>query len=152
METEVYTVKSGDTLYSIARKYNMSVDELKSLNNLTSNSLSIGQKLKISSTEPNTETTYTVVKGDTLYGIANKFGVDVNTLKDINNLTSNTLSIGKKLKIPGKTNDKLTYTVKSGDTLYNIARIYNTTVNEIKKLNNLTSNSLSIGQTLILPN
>ena len=152
IETEVYTVKSGDTLYSIARKYNISVDELKSLNNLTSNTLSIGQKLKISSTKQDTETTYTVVKGDTLYGIANKFGVNVNTLKDINNLTSNTLSIGQILKIPGKVTDKLTYTVKSGDTLYSIATTYNTTVNEIKNLNNLTSNSLSIGQTLILPN
>ena len=127
------------------------MEQIKKNNNLTNNLLSIGQKLKISSTEPDTETTYTVVKGDTLYSIANKFGVNVNTLKDINNLTGNTLSIGQVLKIPGKTTDKLTYTVKSGDTLYNIARIYNTTVNEIKSLNNLTSNSLSIGQTLILP-
>jgi len=152
IETEVYTVKSGDTLYSIARKYNLSVDELKKLNNLTSNSLSIGQKLKISSTETDTETTYTVVKGDSLYSIANKFGTTVNNLKDINNLTSNNLSIGQGLKIPSSTANKLTYTVKKGDTLYSIARTYNTTVNEIKSLNNLTSNSLSIGQTLILPN
>lgn len=151
VETEVYTVKSGDTLYSIAKKYNLSVDELKKLNNLTSNSLSIGQKLKISTSEDDTETTYTVVKGDTLYGIANKFGVSVNNLKNINNLSSNTLSIGQVLKIPGTTSNKLTYTVKSGDTLYGIANTYNTTVNEIKSLNNLTSNTLSIGQTLILP-
>lgn len=150
-ENEIYTVKSGDTLYSIARKYNLSVDELKRLNNLTSNSLSIGQKLKISTTLDDTETIYTVVKGDTLYGIANKFGVSVNNLKDINNLSNNTLSIGQVLKIPNTTTDKLTYTVKSGDTLYSIARTYNTSVNEIKSLNNLTSNTLSIGQTLILP-
>ena len=151
IETEVYTVKSGDTLYSIARKFNLSVNELKSLNNLTSNSLSIGQKLKISSEDVDTETTYAVVKGDTLYGIANKFGVSVNNLKSINNLTSNTLSIGQVLKIPGTTTNKVTYTVKKGDNLYSIARTYNTTVNEIKSLNNLTSNLLSIGQTLILP-
>ena len=151
-ESEIYIVKSGDTLYSIARKYNLSVDELKKLNNLNSNSLSIGQKLKISTTSNDTETTYTVVKGDTLYGIANKFGVNVNTLKDINNLSNNTISIGQILKIPGKTSDKLTYTVKKGDTLYSIARTYNTSVNDIKSLNNLTSNTLSIGQTLILPN
>lgn len=150
-ETEIYTVKSGDTLYGIARKFNLSVDELKRLNNLTSNSLSIGQKLKISTNLDDTETTYTVSKGDTLYGIANKFGVSVNNLKNINNLTSNTLSIGQVLKIPSTTSDKLTYTVKKGDTLYSIARTYNTTVNEIKSLNNLNSNSLSIGQTLILP-
>ncbi len=152
VETKVYTVKSGDTLYGIARKYNLSVDELKKLNNLTSNNLSIGQKLIVSSSLSDQENTYTVMKGDTLYGIANKFGVSVDAIKKLNNLTSNTLSIGKVLRIPDSTNNKLTYTVKSGDTLYSIARTYNTTVDEIKRLNNLTSNTLSIGQTLILPN
>ena len=151
VETIIYTVKSGDTLYGIANKYNLTVDELKKLNNLTSNSLSIGQKLNVSKEEQEAETTYTVVKGDTLYGIANKFGVNVNNLKDINNLSSNTLSIGQVLKIPVSTEDKLTYTVKKGDTLYSIARTYNTDVNTIKRLNNLKSNTLSIGQTLILP-
>ena len=152
VETEVYTVKSGDTLYGIARKYNLSVEELKKLNNLSSNNLSIGQKLIVSSSLSEQENTYTVMKGDTLYGIANKFGVSVDAIKKLNNLTSNTLSIGKVLRIPDSTNNKLTYTVKSGDTLYSIARTYNTTVDEIKRLNNLTSNTLSIGQTLILPN
>lgn len=151
IETEVYTVKNGDTLYGIANKYNLTVDELKKLNNLTSNNLSIGQKLNISSTEQNTDTTYTVVKGDTLYSIANKFGINVNNLKDFNNLISNTLSIGQVLKIPSSTNNKVTYTVKKGDSLYSIARTYNTTVSAIKSLNGLTSNTLSIGQTLILP-
>ena len=151
IETEVYTVKSGDTLYGIANKYNLTVDELKKLNNLSSNILSIGQKLNISSTATDTDTTYTVVKGDTLYGIANKFGVSVNNLKDINNLSNNTLSIGQVLKIPSSTSNKLTYTVKKGDTLYSIARTYNTDVNTIKRLNNLSGNNLSIGQTLILP-
>lgn len=147
-EEEVYTVKSGDTLYSIASKYGLSVSELKSLNNLINNNLSIGQKLIVSK---NNETTYTVSKGDTLYSISNKFGVSVNDLKSLNNLTSNNLSIGQSLKIPNTNVNKLTYTVKSGDTLYQIARTYNTTVDKIKSLNNLTSNTLSIGQTLILP-
>lgn len=151
-ESEIYTVKSGDTLYGIAKKYNLTVDELKRLNNLTLDSLSIGQKLVVSSLSKSGNTTYTVVKGDTLYGIAQKFGVTVDALKSINNLTSNTLSIGQVLKIPTTGANKLTYTVKSGDTLYSIARTYNTTVDEIKRLNNLTSNTLSIGQTLILPN
>lgn len=147
-EEEVYTVKSGDTLYSIASKYGLNVSELKSLNNLSNNNLSIGQKLIVSK---NNETTYTVSKGDTLYSISNKFGVSVNDLKSLNNLTSNNLSIGQSLKIPNTNVNKLTYTVKSGDTLYQIARTYNTTVDKIKSLNNLTSNTLSIGQTLILP-
>lgn len=149
--SEIYTVKSGDTLYGISKKFNIPVDEIKLLNNLTSNTLSIGQKLKLSTSLYDSETTYTVSKGDTLYGIANKFGVSVNNLKDINNLTTNTLSIGQVLKIPSTTPDKLTYTVKKGDTLYSIAKTYNTSVNTIKSLNNLKSNSLSIGQTLILP-
>ncbi len=152
-QNEVYIVKSGDSLYSIAKKYNTTVDELKRLNNLTSNMLSIGQKLNISSTPNSSNLTYTVSKGDTLYGIANKFKVSVDNLKAFNNLTTNTLSIGQVLKIPvtSDANNKITYTVKSGDTLYNIARTYNTTVDKIKSLNNLTSNTLSIGQTLILP-
>lgn len=155
IEKDVYTVKNGDTLYSIARKYNLSVDELKKLNNLTNNTLSIGQKLFVSKERPETETLYTVVSGDTLYSIANKFKVSVDNLKLINNLNNNVLSIGQLLKIPNSTIvqdiSKLTYNVKSGDTLYSIAKIYNTSVDEIKKLNNLTNNTLSIGQTLILP-
>ncbi len=148
--SDTYTVKSGDTLYSIARKYNLSVDELKELNNLTSNTLSIGQVLKISPSMPLNENTYTVKQGDTLYSIANKYGVSVNELKEFNNLTSNTLSINQVLKIPSETKNNKTYIVKSGDTLYQIAKNFNTTVDEIKKLNNLTSNTLSIGQTLII--
>lgn len=151
-----YTVKSGDTLYSISKKYNLSVDELKKLNNLNNNTLSIGQKLVVSKELPNTEVTYEVIKGDTLYSIANKFKVSVDNLKVINNLKNNTLSIGQILKIPNSTipndNSKITYTVKSGDTLYSIANTYNTSVNEIKRINNLNSNTLSIGETLILPN
>jgi len=93
-----------------------------------------------------------VEKGDTLYGIANKFGVSVDNLKVENNLINNTLSIGQILKIPTSGENKITYTVKKGDTLYSIARTYNTDVFTLKKLNNLNSNNLSIGQTLILPN
>lgn len=152
IETEIYTVKSGDTLYQISKKYNLTVDELKKINNLTSNTLSIGQKLYVKKIPSEKETEYTVVKGDSLYKIANKFNTTVNALKEKNNLTSNTLSIGQKLLIPTtSTNNKLTYTVKKGDNLYSIARTYNTTVDKLKSLNNLTSNTLSIGQTLILP-
>lgn len=155
VEIDVYTVKSGDTLYSIARKFNLTVDELKDINNLTSNTLSIGQKLNVKRPSAETETLYTVVSGDTLYSIARRFNVSVDNLKIINNLANNILSIGQTLKIPNSTivqnPSKLTYTVKSGDTLYSIARTYNTTVDTIKSLNNLTSNTLSIGQTLILP-
>ena len=150
-----YIVKKGDSLYSIARSNNMTVDELKSLNNLTSNILSIGQRLIISSSSNVPNNVYVVKKGDTLWSIANNFNVSVNDLKKINNKSNNSLIIGEKLIIPGKSNGEnvntTIYTVKSGDNLYSIARRYNVTVNEIKSLNNLSSNLLSIGQKLSIP-
>ena len=150
-----YIVKKGDSLYSIARSNNMTVDKLKSLNNLTSNILSIGQKLIISSGSKVSNNVYVVKKGDTLWSIANNFNVSVNDLKNANNKSNNSLSIGEQLIIPGKSTGEnvstTIYTVKSGDNLYSIARRYNVTVNEIKSLNNLTSNLLSIGQKLSIP-
>ena len=165
--SNIYIVKSGDSLYSIARKYNTTVDEIKRLNNLSSNVLSIGQVLKIpSSSESNntgsntgTTNTYVVKSGDSLYSIARKYNTTVDELKRLNNLSSNVLSIGQVLKIPSSESNNMgsstgttnTYVVKSGDSLYSIARKYNTTVDEIKNLNNLTSNLLSIGQVLKIP-
>ena len=155
LANDYYIVKSGDNLYSIARKFNTTVDDIKKLNNLTSNSLSIGQKLTIKSipsTIVDTNTYYTVQKGDSLYSIALKYNMTVNELKKLNNLTSNILSVGQKLRvnkdIPSSAN---TYKVVAGDNLYSIANKYNTTVDELKKLNNLTSNNLSIGQILKVP-
>ena len=153
---DVYTVKKDDTLYSIAKKYYLTVDELKQLNNLTNDTLSIGQKLYVSKEAPQTEIEYNVKKGDTLYSIANKFKVSVDNLKIINNLKNNIISIGQILKIPNSTisqdNNKLTYTVKKGDSLYNIAKLYNSSVDELKSINNLKDDTLTIGEVLILPN
>ena len=160
--SNIYIVKSGDSLYSIARKYNTTVDEIKRLNNLSSNVLNIGQVLKIPSSESNntgTSNTYVVKSGDSLYSIARKYNTTVDELKRLNNLSSNVLNIGQVLKIPSSESSNTgsntgvsnTYVVKSGDSLYSIARKYNTTVDEIKRLNNLTSNLLSIGQVLKIP-
>lgn len=95
-----YIVKSGDSLYSIAKKYNTSVDKIKQLNNLNSNLLSIGQTLKIPNSNNTTDLTYKVVSGDSLYSIAKKYNTTVNKIKTNNNLNSNLLSIGQILKIP----------------------------------------------------
>lgn len=151
--SDTYIVQKGDSLWSIANKFNMTVSELKNLNNLTNNLLSIGQVLKIKDSSNNGKTTYTVQKGDSLWVIANKYGITTEELKSYNNLTSNLLSIGQVLKIPqGKISPENIYTVKKGDSLWTIANRYNTTVEKIKVLNNLTSNLLSIGQQLKIPN
>ena len=151
-EENIYIVKKGDTLYQIALDNNTTVDEIKSLNNLTNNTLMIGELLKLpSALLP--EDTYTVQKGDSLYAIAAKYNTTVNALKEVNNLTSNILSVGQVLKIPTveETKGSITYTVQKGDSLYSIAREFNTTAQEIKSLNNLENNLLSIGQELKIP-
>lgn len=146
-DMELYQVKSGDTLYSIANKYNISINELKTLNDLIDNNLSVGQLLNVPS-GLSLVNTYVVESGDTLYSVAKKFDISVNKLKEYNGLTNNLLSIGQKLLIP--IGDETTYVVKSGDTLYSIAREFNLTVDKLKKLNNLENNNLSIGQILIV--
>ena len=162
-----YVVKKGDSLYSIANKNNITVDELKKINNLTSNMLSIGQVLKLPTQDKEEEMAmYTVQKGDSLYSIAKKFGITVDEIKSLNNLTSNNLAIGEQLMIKSSTGDEpinpeeecigtgyaepqyIMYTVQRGDSLYTIARRYNTSVDNIKALNNLTNNNLTIGEQL----
>lgn len=158
-----HIVKSGDTLYSIARQYNTTVDAIKALNNLTTNSLKVGQVLRIPGKEE-VETPpevdyikYTVKPGDSLYALARRYGITVDDIKKFNNLTSNNLLVGQELKIPVEVDQEITvtpyieYTVKPGDNLYAIARTYSTTQQEIMNLNNLTSNLLSIGQVLKIP-
>lgn len=152
-----YIVKKGDSLWSIASKNNTTVDNIKKLNNLSSNNLSVGQVLKLSydakKEDIKESNIYTVKKGDSLWLIANKYGTTVNELKNANNLKSNTLSIGQTLIIPEKkeNTNKISYVVKKGDSLWLIANKYDTTVEKIKSTNNLKSNTLSIGQVLVIP-
>lgn len=150
---DYYTVKSGDSLWSIAKKYGVTADDIKVQNNLTSSLLTIGQILKIPTIDTTiTDNEYIVKSGDSLWIIANKYNTTVDTLKSLNNLSTNSLSIGQVLKLPSSTPvDTTSYTVKSGDSLYSIATKYNTTVDTLKSLNNLSSSLLSVGQTLKLP-
>lgn len=155
----IYIIQPGDTLYKIAAQNNTTVDKIKQLNNLTTNTLTIGNTLLLPSTEiielPTTTKNYTIKKGDTLYSIAKENNTTVDKIKQLNNLQNNNLSIGQIIQIPSTEiletpTTTITYTVKPGDTLYSIAREYNTTVNNLKDLNNLTTNILSVGQTLII--
>ena len=174
----MYTVKSGDSLYSIAKKYNTTVNAIIDINNLKNNVLTIGQVIRIPEMYTEGELSvpnyvnYTVKKGDTLYSIARDFNTTASEIIKDNSLSSNTLTIGQNLKIRTKGSDDLVveecfgeeyipvdtnpissfnYSVKSGDSLYSIARKFNTTVSDIVKLNNLTSNNLSINQILKIP-
>ncbi len=151
---DMYTVKAGDTLYSIARKFNTTVNELVNLNNLNSTILSIGQQIKLpGKEEQNDYEIYTIMNGDSLYSIANKYNISVNDLIDYNGLPTTILTVGDVIRIPkNSVNAKENvYVVKPGDTLYKIANIYDVSVNDLIMANNLTSNILSIGQEIIIP-
>lgn len=152
---DIYVVKKGDTLYSISKKLNISIDTLKALNKLNTNEIYVGQQL-ILSNDKNTEEydVYTVKKGDSLWSISQKYNISVKELIELNNLNNLTLQINQKLKVPKtiiiepEENDTEIYIVEKNDTLWSISRKFNISVNELKELNNLTNNLLSIGQEL----
>lgn len=150
--TTLYIVKEGDTIYSISRKFNVSVDDIIRINNLNSNLIALGQELFIPVPGDGDFVLYEVVSGDTLYSISRKYDVDIQTIRDINNLSNNNLSIGTLLKIPIDVNpgtgDYSTYIVKSGDNLYRISKLFNMSVSDLKKINDLDNDSLYVGQVL----
>ena len=146
INNDIYIVKPGDTLWGIAKKHNITVENIKSINKLNTNMLSVGQKLNLK--QPNTNNIYIVKKGDTLYNIAKENNTTVTDLKSLNNLKNDSLSINQKLLLP---NNKKVYIVQKGDTLYSIAKNNNTTVAVIKNINSLTTDSLTINQRLLLP-
>lgn len=153
-EFEVYIVQKGDSLYKIANMFDVSVDDIIKLNNLGTTSLSINQQLLIPKTSLEQGNIYTVKSGDSLYTIALKYGVTVDELKSVNNLTSNTLSVGQVLTIPTKEEpgtSEVVYIVQKGDSLWSIAKKYNITANQLKEYNNLKDNTLSINQKLVIP-
>ncbi len=147
----IYIVKKGDTLYSIANKYNVTVNDIKKLNNLISDDLYIGQRIKIpvNNYDNSNDTYYIVKKGDNLYSIANKYNMTVNELKSINNLVTDNLYVGQKLYLTNNTDN--IYVVKVGDTLYSIAKRYNVSVNDLANINNISNNIVVVGQELVIP-
>ncbi|MBQ6546862.1 MAG: LysM peptidoglycan-binding domain-containing protein [Bacilli bacterium] len=159
-KANTYVVKKGDSLYSIANSFGVSLEALKNANGISGNLINIGQVLTIptaSNKTPGDYVVYTVKKGDSLWSIANTYNVSVNDIVDYNNLGTTMLQIGQQLLIPNESkfssDDKngITYIVKSGDSLWSIAKKYNVSVDSLKSINNLNSNLLSIGQELVIP-
>ena len=177
--SSTYTVKSGDSVWKISHEHGMSMDELKSLNGLKDNLIIPGQVLKIKGTSSNTKqkiktssketaeagATYVVKAGDSLWAVANKQGLTVAELKRINGLSSDTIYVGQRLKVTQKSSvnaktyakttnvsdkSKKKYTVKAGDSLWRIAADNKTTVNNLKAVNHLASDTIYVGQTLYL--
>lgn len=155
-----YTVAAGDTLWGISKTYGVTIDNLKKWNALTTDTLKIGQTLKLN-------IVHTVASGDTLWGLSRLYGITVDSIMTKNNLTTSTLKIGQELLIEGimplvsvtptappteetQVVQNITHTVVSGDTLWGISIKYNTTIDNITKLNNLTSSTLTIGQVLLI--
>ena len=173
-----YNVKTGDTLYAIALKNNLSVNEIKLTNHLSSNTIYSGQKLILdkpatSSTTASTtvstksSNTYTVKSGDSLSKIATSYGMSVSQIATLNQISNvNVIRVGQILKVAGTsattsqssatniTTSKVsvntgTYTVKSGDTLSKIASSNKMTVAQLASLNNITNvNMIKVGQVL----
>jgi LysM repeat protein len=188
----IYTVVKGDALSKIASRFNVTVDDLKQWNDLTSTIIYVGEKLKVSTPKQGTSTpkpttpvpqettpapsssatsVYTVKSGDSLSKIGVQYEMTVQELKSLNNLKSDLIYVGQKLKVTGSTpakqppvlvtpptttkpSESMTvseYVVENGDTLGIIAAQFNITVPQLKSLNGLNSNLIYVGQVLKVP-
>lgn len=168
-----YKVKKGETLSSISKKYHITEDELKAMNNLKSSTIRFGQELKVNQPlevasanngSKNTKAdpvvaTYKVKKGETLSDIAEKNNVSVADIKSLNNLHSSSIRPGQQLQLVSKdvqpeqeaiakTEKTIVHKVESGESLYLIAKKYNVAIDELKRLNNLDGAKLKPGQSL----
>ena len=155
--TTYYYVRKGDTLWLIAQQYGVSVAEIQAANRLKNTTIYQKQRLIIPDSTSSTDTwVYTVKPGDTLFLLAQRYGTTVNTLRELNGLTGDTLLVGANLRMPNgdkyqqPINGTWTYTVQSGDTLFLIAQRYGTSVSALRVLNNLWTDNLNVGQRLLI--
>ncbi|WP_234570622.1 LysM peptidoglycan-binding domain-containing protein [Rhodohalobacter sp. 614A] len=171
-----HIVKQGETLFSISRTYGVTVGELKEWNNLESNSLRLGQVLVIVPQSNDESILHEVKPGDSLFGISRQYNVTIAEIQEWNNFEGTSLEAGTELVIYPQSAEaeqpsiddleqmdqaertsiverysesaaeSENYTVKSGDTLYGIARQHDMTVNELRQINNLQDDMLRVGQ------
>jgi TolB protein len=147
-----YTVRPGDTLYQIARRWGLPIESLIAANNLVSpNMISVGQQLSI----PPGVDVIRVNPGDTIYKIAQNFGVPPSVIIQANQLQPPyVIQVGQLLKVPPGVPY---YSVQPGDTLFQLARRFNvitgghSNFDLIMKVNNLPSTGIFQGQRLIIP-
>lgn len=152
-EAASYRVQSGDSLSVIAYKYDTSVSNLKSWNNLSSDTIYVNQVLEVSKSTSTSGKTYTVQSGDYLSKIGANFDVYVSELKSWNNLSSDVIYPGQTLIVSASGTSTPpagsgSYIVQSGDTLSHIAVRYDVSVSDIMSWNNLSSSTIYVGQKL----
>ena len=171
-----HRIRNGESLSSIANRYGVSISQIKEWNNLKSNRLVRGKKLmiysgdakRIAGTNSNSSnngriTKYKVKRGDSLGEIAEKFGVTTVQLRKWNNLSSNKIVAGKMLAVHSKDitrslgdnttrkeSNVVSYTIKSGDTIGELAEMFRVSIADIKKWNNLSSNKLISGKSIVI--
>lgn len=162
-----YVVRAGDTLFLIARRFGTTVDAIKRANNLTTDVIGIGQVLRIpgavAAAPATTGTDYIVQPGDTLFLISRRYATTVQALMSANNLTSTTIYVGQRLRIPGGsrgprgpegsggTGESAEYVIQHGDTLQAIAAAFGVTPEAIVALNQLLGADIYPGQRLRIP-
>ncbi len=177
VDTKYHTVRRGETLGLIAERYGVTVSRLKDWNDLRSNKIFVGQRLKVVSMVDKGEievegdadvqenaTTHKVRRGESLFSIAEDYGVTIDNLKEWNNLSGSSIDAGQTLivnasaakaskKSSGSSEKKAATTkhkVRRGETLGAIASRYGVTVDNLKDWNNLSSSRIDVGQTLIV--
>jgi LysM repeat protein len=150
-----YQVRKGDSLWGIARRFDMESKELRQLNGLATNDIYPGDRLLVASSQPTgAEFYYLVRNGDSLWTIARKFNVSTAMIKRWNNLQGNLIHPGNELllKITDAEEPMVDtfYQVRSGDSLWTIARRHNISPAEIRRWNNLKDNTIYPGNRLLL--
>lgn len=166
---DFYVVQKGDNLSGIAKKFGVSMSDLKAWNDLPDNNVQLDARLKLAGDEiaenrkeaPKSSTSYIVHKGDNLSGIARKYDVTVAELKEWNAIEGNNITVGAKLLILKDVPDNDTaaaqnevarqkhYLVKKGDSLFTIAKKYpGVTVSDIQRWNGITGSELKPGMKL----